>query len=165
MDASKVTIGTETRLAMMNNPLLTSRKAKSKFRQQRLLDYIRSKPAGTTFGMNELIAVAGYTEKQYATGWAWVNRLARDKIIWIEKNNKFKKLVTIPSDSHLLNEPEQPNASAEEPEVPQPEAEKPTGLVGNVTVLYTVEDIVHNAKQFAWEHNSDSLRDYVASLQ
>lgn len=181
MDVSRVTLTNETRLAMENNPLLKDGRAKSKFRKAKILEYIRSKPAGSHFGIGELITAGGYTSKQYGTGWAFIQRMVKDKIIWIEKTDKFKKLVTIPGDAKTVAEATKPKAESKKPEeknvvnddLQKPDREhlgvyspnKPTLKIEVPKKLYRVEDIRGRAKQFAWEHNSDSLRDFIATLR
>lgn len=159
MEASKVTINQ----ALLDNKL--GKKGKVRLRTNGVKDLIRSKEAGHLFSYRDLIYAAGYREDQYGTGWAFIKRLIKNNKIKIvdEQPGKRKQAYCVPGDVQTRPGPYGTTIPPEEPK-PQ-EADAPKGLVGNVEVLYSIENIVHNAKQFAWEHNSDSLREFIASMQ
>lgn len=178
MQASKVTLSRETRAEIASNPLLHSRKAKSRFRAQKIIDYINSKPSGHKFGTVELISVAGYTDDQYASGYAFVKRLQKDGILWIEKNNKFKKgfVVCKNADGSKLN-----TVKVSEPkkhEIPEETVEKVSdedkiveekAKQAEMCMISERNESFRNevkslAKDFAWDHNSDSLREFINKL-
>lgn len=165
MQASRVVISRETRNEMANNPLFKSRKAKSRFRAQKIIEYINSKPSGTKFGISELIAVAGYTESQYATGWAFVKRLQKSGILWIEKTNHFKKDVFV-----MKNADGSKVAKTKEMAT---DVISNAGTSSSIEIAPTVElpkevdfreKVKTLAKDFSWNNNSDSLREFVNTL-
>ena len=170
MEASRVVISRETRQQLANNPLFTSRKAKSRFRAQRIIDYVNSKPSGATFGISELLSVAGYTDSQYATGWAFVRRLEKSGILWIEKNNKFKKQVVVckNADGSKLSTVKQVKEPRTEetvsPEVIEEKAKRAEIAMIDERKAIFREEVKTLAKEFAWSNNSDSLREFVNSL-
>lgn len=170
MQASRVTISPKT---LELNGL--SRKRKSQLRTESVKEFLRSKPAGTTVTISHLMSAAGYNPRtSYGVGWAFIGRLLRDKVIVCDDplSKKFEKSYSIPGDTHTVKPANWKPSDNPPYGVPKEATEKPQtfetekpGLVGTVQTLYTVENIVQNAKQFAWERNSDSLRDFIASMQ
>lgn len=170
MEASKVTISPQT----LNGPIMT-RKRKLKLRRSLILEYIRSKPAGTPISTSELIQAGQY--KSYGSGWQQLQTMKKKGIIIQEQIPKsYKSIWIIPGDARVSKPATEdwklsknppygiPKEVTEKPQEFQTDA-VPKGVVGTVQTLYSVENIVQNAKQFAWERNSDSLRDFIASLQ
>lgn len=153
MEASKVTFFRETQ-ARMSSPVLDAKK-KRKLKIERVKEYVRSKPAGTKFQYVDLIYAAGYNaaqEKQYNAGYAFIKGLDAKGIIKIEKTNKYRKEVTIPSD-----------ANAQTPlkkivnQLPKPE---------NTRVI-SITEIEQKARNLSW-HNPDKhndLRAFIATLR
>lgn len=151
-----------------------TRKRKLKLRRQLILDYIRSKPAGTPISTSELIKAGQY--KSHGSGWQQLQTMKKKGILIQEQIPKsYKSIWTIPADAHTIKpkdyilSDERPygvDSAVDSAQKPVEQTEPlPKGVVGTVQTLYTVENIVQNAKQFAWERNSDSLRDFIASLQ
>lgn len=104
-----------------------------------------------------MIEACGYVGNQYGTGWQWLRTAS--------KNNKFKLVETtrrgfveIYFDNGKTKKIYNGGVSEDKSHPSSSE-----------TVLITRKDFSRDeiftlAKQFAWEHNSDSLRDFIKSL-
>lgn len=162
MDATRVTISKET---MEANKLNRHSKHARLLKEESVKALVRNTPAGEGLTLRHLMAAAGYNPKtDYQAGMQFVYGCVKRGVIKRSDPSEitFKKTYFVPEDAKTSRPAETFTLkSTDEPKV----EEKPKGLIGNVEVLYKVEDIVHNAKQFAWEHNSDSLREFIASLQ
>ncbi len=158
MEVSRVTFTRETK-AMLTNPIL-NRTKRSRLRIQRLKEYVDSFPNGHEFRMKELIEACGYDHMQNATGWQFINTAA--------KNKKFKLMPTNVRGKYNVFfgvEPSRVN------QVPKPDVlkiPKPTpGSTFTINKSYddVISEVVEKARKFAWDHNSDSLREFIATLQ
>lgn len=158
MDASKVTISQETR-EKLSRPL--SAKNKKALKIQLIKEYIRSKPIGTKFSMQELAAAAGYDKNRGAVGWAFVNRLHKNGVIDIEGVTKYKKNVTIPKDSKATKEL---SISKDDKKLDTSSSltKREDKNVSNLAFITEVED---KAREFSWKENSDSLREFIKFLK
>lgn len=173
MEASKVTVTPET---MVRNTLTPKRK--KELRQRLIMDYIRKRPAGAMIHMDKLIYAGGWTTKQYGSGWAFIQRMARDGIITIEGYPKTtNKSFTIPGDSNII-QPATPTADqvadavvgaieadvADEDKPKQPSFSLKTDSLDDFSKM-AAGWAVQRAKSFAWAKNSDSLREFVEHLE
>lgn len=162
MNASKVIITQETR-ARLNNEALSPAK-KRQLREQMIIESIR-KAVGGTRTKQELIAAAGYSpdakSNSYAMGHTLVNSMIRRGLITHNNTRAFRKNWTVLSEVTVTP---QPKAVAEAIVEKKKEAvelvveEKPKVIVNKGTLL-------NLAKQFAWEKNSDSLREFIDYAQ
>jgi hypothetical protein len=147
MDASKVTIAKQT----LHNSLL-SQKDRIRLRRERVVEYIRSVPAGTPIKPVDIMRHAGI-DLSSATRTAFFNSMVRDGIITKEPvfgTHKFT--FTVVGDAKTIVPPK----PKEEPVVE--EADKPADEVAVRSDTTTLESL---AKEFAWKNNSDSLREFV----
>lgn len=168
MDVSKVTLNESMKEAMRNPGL--SREKKLKLRRELIYAYIRSRPTGALIGVSELIGAAQYPI--FNSGWNQIQTMKRKGLIVQERvPGKKKSIWTIPGDVKTTHIPGFVKPETEEvkeehemkiPLPPESTVSNGPGWSGN---LYSVSDMVHNAKQFAWEHNSDSLREFIATLR
>lgn len=169
MNASKVTLSANMMEAMAR-PGMT-RKHRQKLRVQAVKDYIRSKPAGTPITIADLALVAGY--RSAGSGSTAINKLVSKGVLAKTKDiDSFKWIWTVPGDVHVSSttnpafemKPDAKPYGIDQDIKPSTEKNPPKGLAGSVQTLYSVENIVANAKQYSWEHNSDSLRGFISTL-
>lgn len=185
MDASRVTFFRETR-QKLTSPVLDKTKRRA-LKIERIKEFIRSKPAGTKFRMEDLMYAAGYGSENYASGYAFITGLRKNGILDIEKTSKFKKTVTIPEDVKVkkLNEPvevpEAPEEAPVEPETlvneldspptaPEPDwdalwAKEKRANQPEIDELTLIRHIEMLAKEFSWKNDSNDLREFVRSLK
>lgn len=171
MDASRISFSNHTR-EMLANPILDKKK-KSQLRENRVKDYIRSRPHGAA-KLYDLIAAAGYrvdVPGQYASGWAFVNRMVRDGVIrkqdLEDEPRSYLKQWVIPEDAKIIkpaNVPEEGNKT-ENPVDESPDRGQALFTVATSIAQFSHEDLLTKAKKFAWERNSDSLREFMTWLQ
>ena len=159
MEVSKITISPQTRMLQASS---LSKGKRSKLREELIKEYIRSKPAGYEFSIGDLLRAGGYTNNQYGTGWAFVQRMIKAKrIIGLGKSpGKRKQAYAIPGDA-LVNTKEGPKLNPE-PITSALISEKidKSHIPQNLGLRW-VED---EARQFAWLENSDSLRQFIDYL-
>lgn len=162
-EVARVEIAPET---MIKNTL--SRKRKMELRQEAIVAFINSKPIGTRFRMRELIKAAGYDSdsvSQYQSGFTFVDRLT--------KNGTLKREKVPKSTAHhywVIQQPqpisfkgaEEVDTTSGEPQ--EPVVELPIMEVPSDVTIKDVTELVSKAKQFAWDSNSDSLREFVGWL-
>jgi hypothetical protein len=179
MYASKVSFSNQTRALINARPM--GRNQRVKLRQQRVKDFIRETPNGEA-RKRDLIEAAGFNtknEKEYQRGWAIVGTMIRRGDI-VENDgsnpkNSYLKQWTIPSDVTVTNrngELTYPDGDGKTILRPTDdpmtvnelkEEEKPqSGVVMVETVNLSGRALTDMAKQFAWTHNSDSLREFIA---
>jgi hypothetical protein len=165
MQASKLSFFESTKFQLNSNPILKSKSAKSKLRRTRVIDFIKEYPVGSKFTKSDLIYAAGYTQQQYGQGFAFIQRMEKDGIIFIENTKKFKKEVNV------LKDPRQdgrttviaPPATDEPvPTEDAPEDAEDEVMAKDIDFIIKIEKI---ARTFAWKENSDSLREFVKSLK
>lgn len=159
MNASRVIITQETR-ERLNNEALSPMK-KRELREQMVIESIR-KAVGGTRTKQELIAAAGYnplgSTPDYASGLQLITSMIKRGLITHNATSTFKKNWTVIGDVKVkpIVTPT-PEAVAQEIVAPTPELtveEKPKAQVNKGTLL-------NLAKEFAWEKNSDSLREFI----
>jgi hypothetical protein len=165
MIASKVSFSQHTKELLNARPL--SRTAKNKLRRQRVIEYIREIPFGEC-RRADLITAGGWdisNESQYSSGWSFIKNLQKKNIIRMSdgtnpKNSYIKKWevvgdtrITKPAteqriDFELKTDATSPDIKIEAVTLPEP-ATMP-------------DDLLEQAKNFAWNTNSDSLREFIA---
>ena len=159
MNVSKLTITQETR-EKLNNPALSPIR-KRELREQMIIESIR-KAVGGTRTKQELIAAAGFspigTSNEYANGLALITSMVKRGLITHNDTSSFKKNWTVLADvkTRPIIKPK-PEVIAKEVVQPEPELvveERPKVQVNKGTLL-------NLAKEFAWEKNSDSLREFI----
>ena len=185
MEVSRVSFTQQTRQAMSNPNL--SRKKKLKLRQQLVFEYIRSKPAGTPLTIIELARAGGW--KPGAGGWNGINNMIKNKLlVKSDAPGERGSIWTISADARVVNpgfakvttNPETVNEVRNESGKPEcrcsvfpftPHSHLTTDKVSeNIRpdvkqpFVYTKGYFTDKAKQFAWEHNSDSLREFISTL-
>jgi hypothetical protein len=177
MIASKVGFTQHTRELLNARPL--SRTDKSRIRKQRIIEYIREVKYGEC-QKSDLIAAAGWdisNGQQYSNGWSFVDRLIKNKVIQMSdgsnsRNTYIKKWVvladvhTVKVENGKMTVPPQDGETTLGPvEIkkdgfvsPRPPLQlEPVIPADDATI-----DLVSAAKDFAWNTNSDSLREFVA---
>lgn len=158
MIASKVIITAETR-ARLDNPILTPAKRRS-LREEMIKERIRSATGGAAT-KQELIAAAGLNpdarSTEYAKGIATINSMVKRGIISHDDSNRFRKIWTVMEDVHTrpLVTPT-PEELASELVIP-----KELKVELKEFEALTSVQLVDMAKEFAWQRNSDSLREFV----
>jgi hypothetical protein len=143
------------RQELLENKL--GKKGKVRLRQNAVKDYIHSKEAGHLFSWADLIYSAGYNKREYGSGWSFVKRMVQNDVIRIvdEKPGRGKQEFIVVGDDKVIID-KKPTVT-EEPFDRGPIVLKET--------LASEEYIIDLAKKFAWEHNSDSLRGFIATLK
>lgn len=144
MEASKVTISPTT---VEWNRL--GKKKKTNLRRKLIIEYIQSKPAGTLIKMGEFREVCHFTTDPNTN--AFVQRMLRDGVISQYAGEKPRTHYYAVTGAVRLVKPK---ATPPPPE-DEPTTEEPVRSNHNLTEY---------AKQFAWERNSDSLREFVAYM-
>lgn len=143
---------------------IMNKKKRSAIRTQRVIDYIKEKPSGFEFSNTDLMTAAGYDpRRQYQSGWTFIKGLIDKKVICKHNDspvNKFKAPYSVPGESKTVSVITNTPKSDEIPQKPDEVRE----LEKHVESTFTKEHIVYKAKQFAWERNSDSLRDFINTL-
>jgi hypothetical protein len=161
MIASKVSFSAHTKEMLNARPL--SRTARAKLRRQRIVEYIRELPFGEC-KKADLITAGGWDmsiSSHYANGWSFIERMVKNNIIRMTegsnpKNSYIKKWEVV-ADTHIIKPRvetvqfrSEPAPVAEETPVVEP-ADEPSTF-----------SLLEEAKNFAWNTNSDSLREFVA---
>jgi hypothetical protein len=168
MQASKVIISQETR-EKLNNQALSPLK-KRELREQMVIAAIR-KAVGGTRTKQELIAAAGYnpagTSPDYARGLGFLTGMVNRGLITHNDTNTFKKNWTVLADvkTTKAKDPEiMPTAVEIAKAIVAPEEEKAPEVVVELKEKTHVNKgtLINLAKEFAWKHNSDSLREFIA---
>lgn len=169
MEVSRLSISPTT----MNLTKLSGKK-KNHLRRKLIVEYIQSKPAGEIIRMDELRQVAKLSTRANAD--AFVNRMIRDGVIGRYKADKprtyyysvigtvrTKKLaaqperLTIDNHEHTYLDGVCERCGLLQKTIEQP-SERPKEQIATNHLL------TDYAKQFVWERNSDSLRDFVAYM-
>lgn len=159
MNASRLVISPETR-EKLNNPVLSPMK-KRQLREQMIIESIR-KAVGGSRTKQELIVAAGFSPdaktNSYAAGHTLINSMIKRGLITHNATNAFRKNWTVLADVKVT-----PSAKAVAQEVVTPKAEVKPELVveERPKVVVNKGTLLNLAKEFAWKHNSDSLRDFV----
>lgn len=155
MEASKVTIDPNTmRSAVMSN------KRKRELRTELVKAYIRSVPSGSPITIKELGLAAQFTDKQAASANQFVTRLVLNGVLQRERiPHKNASYWTIPGDAETVDEDHTWNPPA------RAVAEAALPVETDFDQSHNPTMVEERAKQFAWDKDSDSLREFVAWLQ
>jgi translation initiation factor 2 alpha subunit (eIF-2alpha) len=151
MIPSKVTVSPET-IAKAEKKL--TRKERATLKIDRLLDFVATKENGHPFKLKELIESMGYDPaKQYGTAWAFLKSQAK-------KSKRFT-LEEVTGEGWSVYTRSAKTVTVKKPVVvtETPEAKKED--FGDVIFIQQVRE---KAKDFAWQNNSDSLREFISSL-
>ena len=119
------------------------KKKKTNLRRKAIIELIQSKPAGEIIKTGEIQAVGQFTT--YANAWSFINRMTRDGVIARYESEKPKSYYYAVTGAMRITKPGQQSSSETSPVIDP--STKPT--------------LAEYAKNFAWSHNSDSLRDFV----
>lgn len=163
MQASKVKFSQETKAALNARPL--SKAAKAKLRRERVKDYIRSQPAGAIIKQTELAAAAGYDQSQ-GHGWAFVNRMIKNGHITKDTSEgAHRPSWTVKGDARVVRQ----KAEVKVPDQPMPTPEPTQHFRFEATSTSEFAEAANGwtkqlAKEFAWQYNSDSLREFIKWL-
>lgn len=170
MNAGKVTLSPEM-LEHLSNPMLSNKK-KRQLRINRVVDYV-SQLNGRPAPIINLIYAAGYDAKieaRYKSGWGFIRRMVSAKQITLRKDggdmywglgdNNSTELVELPAQETVQAAPAEPI------ETPK-DARVVTGSTATgPNPFYDLRQSIYvEAKEFAWEHNSDSLREFISWLR
>lgn len=173
MYASKVSFSAQTK-EMLTSPAL-SRMARAKLRRKRILEFIRETPNGEAHKY-DLIAAAGFNpddDSSYGRGWAIVRSLEKKGIIFAtdgsDPKDRHLKQWTISADvkTRVTNNNGKMTVPKGDGKTTLKPADQTFPVVPTTfappklepTVPTTLEE---QAKDFAWQMNSDSLRDFIA---
>jgi DNA-binding MarR family transcriptional regulator len=140
MEVSQATISPKT---LDLNRL--NRTKKTNLRRKLVIEYIQSKPSGEIIRMAEIQRAGQFTTTPNTN--MFVKRMIRDGIIARYKGDKPRTYYYAVTGVVRVKKPAR---AAEEAQ----EADKPTTVSSN-------HQLTSYAKQFAWERNSDSLREFV----
>lgn len=140
MEVSQATISPKT---LDLNRL--NRAKKTNLRRKLIIEYIQSKPSGQIIRMAEIQRVGQFTTTPNTN--MFINRMMRDGIIARYKGDKPRTYYYAVTGAIRVKK------LADAPVEAQDDNKMPT--VG------TNHQLTDYAKQFAWERNSDSLREFV----
>lgn len=150
MEASKLVISAEN---LRFKPM--SRGKRSQLRKENIKALIRSRPAGSKITSADFQAVTG---AKYQTIWSMLNSMIRKgEITRTPMPGKTKLYSWVVNEDVKVTKPsvdEAPSADKQDtPERSQPDEHTATDK--------TPSSLLVSAKDFAWETNSDSLREFV----
>lgn len=127
MEASKVIFGRETRAALSSRPM--SPKHRIKLRQERVKDYIRSKPVGATISITELGIAAGFPGNT-SGGWQFIRSMVRSgEIVKEDRGGPRTVSWSIPNEPRTLKEADRDHIATVEPPQPVTPDPPPAGRV------------------------------------
>lgn len=138
MEASKLTINPET-LRFQKMP----RDQKATLRKRNIIDYIQSKPYNTPIAMTELATVASCTVGN-------VSLIVRH----LEKRGIITRTA--------LGRQQTAYAVNGEPKTVTPSKPRVVAVPDHLPQAPTFGDVEALARDFAWQTNSDSLREFIA---
>lgn len=150
MEASKVSINPDfIRFEKM------PRGKKTALRRQNVIDLIKSKPLGTPIVLSEFQAVTGHTTETSA--WALIKTMIKKKkISRVAVEGRVNKFCYVVNDAKTVK----PAAIAAPPHA-TPEKPAETAAPRARTTEMPAKNLTSYAREFAWESNSDSLRDFI----
>ncbi len=159
MNVTKLTISQETR-EKLNNPVLTPMK-KRELREEMIKDSIRSAVGGVRT-KQELVAAAGYNpdakSSNYASGIGHIGSMVKRGIISHNNTNAFRKTWVVCEDVKT-------KAVENKSQMPVPIIPKDIMVIREEPTDVDRVKLIDMAKQWAWDNNSDSLRDFIAHAQ
>jgi hypothetical protein len=149
MEASRVIIGPDMEKSI-NDPRLSSSR-KKELRIHHVINLINSRPVGTLFKKIELVRAAGFTtQNSRARGYLFIDSMIENGIINTNGEHKTKSSwYVIDTDKHK----EHLNPSTQIPDVK---------TKVEINVQQHIETL---AVDFAWNNNTDSLRDFIKYLK
>lgn len=175
MEVSKISFSAQTK-QLLDGGYMTPKRKKA-MRKQRIKEFILSQPVGTKLSIVDIMTAGGYNSKQTSSGYGFVYRMLRDK--QVERAYKPAKhnektpwtvpgtVTTIQPRQSLVtfkNIPKTTHENFISGSVDMwPEIKKPI-IVKEPTTISGSEDFKEKAILFAWQHNSDSLRDFISTL-
>jgi len=167
MIASKVSFSQHTKELLNARPL--SRTAKSKLRRQRIVEYIRELPLGEC-QRHELITAGGWNisdQSQYSSGWSFIKGLQNKNIIRMsdgtDPKNSYVKKWEVVADTRVVKPAVSHTVTNDHGTMTFPATDGVVSLAPQLEpVIDTPDDLLEQAKNFAWNTNSDSLREFIA---
>lgn len=150
MEVSKLVISPEN---LRFKPMSTGKRAQ--LRKENIKALIRSRPAGSKITSAEFQAVTG---AKYQTVWAIINRMVkRGEISRTPILGKTKVFCWTVNEDVKVTKPSADEAvSADKQDTPERSQSDEYTSIGR-----TSSSLLVAAKDFAWETNSDSLREFV----
>lgn len=167
MEASKVIISQDMQ-DYINNPKISTER-RMQLRADRVVEYIKSKPAGEYIKKLDLVHAAGYvTENNRARGYSFIDSLISSKKISCHQDSRTRMSWSV-NDSKISNT-EKPSANLDKPKKPPiKDSEEPSkneiDIPRGCRVKKQLADIKYEAQQFAWNYSSDSLREFINYLE
>lgn len=155
MYASKVRISQETR-ARLDNPILTNAK-RGLLRRELIREAIR-KHGNYKLSRQQLVAAAGFnpdtTTLDYRNGLNLISRMEKsNQIKQIDGSRRGGRWIVI--EGRISPSPKQVALKIVDKEQPEPVVElKEFKKLSNLA-------LIDMAKEFAWQNNSDSLREFI----
>lgn len=164
MDASKISVNPEL---LKFRPLTQIQQRK--IREQRIIELIRSKPAGTKIKLRDFAAVIELTPD--STRRLIYRMIERKKLSQFPVTGQARKSYTVLADIKVQKVqpsaavlPDSRDMKAENFKLRFPPAvERVSALQPRPTT--PPDTLVQDAKEFSWQFNSDSLREFVAWAQ
>lgn len=162
----------------MLNARPLSRTHKAKLRRQRIVEFIRELPYGEC-KKADLIMAGGWDmniSSHYANGWSFIERMVKNKILRMTdgsnlKNSYIKKWEVV-ADIHTIKprvqtiefptEPADHTVTNDHGKMTYPATDGVVSLAPQLEPVILGDDLLEQAKNFAWNTNSDSLREFVA---
>lgn len=153
MHASRLTITKETREKLKAK---LPRAEKLSLRLHALKDYVATYENGHGFAMKELAIAAGYpnTEKGQNSGYAFLKYQEKKGNIKLEDLGPSQGFSVTIAETLILKNPKKKKQEKIEGETKAEE----------ITDVVFIQQVKLKAKDFAWEKNSDSLREFIGSL-
>lgn len=150
MEASKVTINPDViRFQKMD------RAKRTKLRRQNIIDLIKSKPYGTPIKLAEFAYVAQCTD---ASAYALIKTMIKKGIISKDYISRFRITYSVNSEPRTITPAQKPTAAPQAALELEPPVVAETSAEPVTAPTRSLEDY---AREFAWEHNSDSLREFI----
>lgn len=147
MEARVVTISPKTYdLSRLNKAKKTA------LRRKLIVEHIQSKPAGTVISNSEFMRVGQFASE--ANTHAFLKRMVRDGVIGRYDGDRPRSHYYSVIGAVRVRQSSEPVPAAAKVEEAVPQ---PAKTVTNVT-------LTSYAQRFAWERNSDSLREFVAYM-
>ncbi len=167
MEASKVIISHDMQ-DYINNPKISTVR-RMQLRADRVVEYIKSKPAGEYIKKLDLVHAAGYiTENSRARGYLFIDSLISSKKIYCHQDSRARMSWSV-NDSKVSNT-EKPSEKLDKPKKPPVKdkeelSESKVDITKSRGVKKQLADIKYEAQQFAWNYSSDSLREFINYLE
>lgn len=145
MEASKVTLTKETKKSADRELNRTERRD---LQRESIMAYIRSRPAGTPINVRHMANHLVLSKSRTTVLPTFLKHMVRDGLITMEgEKGTARRIFSVCADAKTIVPPAEP--IPDEPVTPPPA---------------TNSTLTQYAKQFAWETNSDSLREFVVYM-